>query len=174
MGPVALRARLHRTRPSGRHTVLSVARQLRDRRDSDRHGRHAFVADETNGHWGNPLPLSGAGLKSSGSAGVDAIACCRQATASPAEPKPSAASNSYRPFAVTETGGHWGQAVAISTSKISIRRAGFAINSISCYSPGNCAAGGLYAYRRAESVYEQPLVISEIGGHWGRRCTYPA
>jgi hypothetical protein len=133
----------------------------------------AFVIVETNGTWGNRVLLAGAGLRASPTALVEAVACPSAGNCSASGYDLVGAS--YQLFGVTETSGHWGQAVTISPSGISTTTVGFLIDSMSCYSPGNCAVGGGYEYAPPdqESEFSQPFVISEIGGHWGPAMDLP-
>lgn len=133
----------------------------------------AFVADETNGQWGNRVLLTGAGLRASRSALIEAVACPSAGNCSASGY--DLVGTSYQLFAVSETGGHWGRAVPISLSQITVQTVGFFLDSMSCYSAGNCAVGGAYQWETApDSVVDQPVVISEINGQWGPAMDVPA
>lgn len=133
----------------------------------------AFVLVETNGKWSKRVLLSGAGLRASHLAQVEAVSCSSAGNC--VATGTELVDASFQLFAVTETGGHWGQAVTISASGISTMTDDFIIDSMSCYSPGNCAVGGGYNYEPADSETEfiQPFVISEIGGKWGPAMEVP-
>jgi hypothetical protein len=45
------------------------------------------------------------------------------------------------------------------------------VASVSCWSPGNCAAGGFYTRRLG---YIQAFVVSQQNGRWARRRRCPA
>ena len=117
--------------------------------------------------------LSGAGLRASHIAQIEGIDCSSAGNCSASGTDLVGAS--FQLFAVTETGGHWGQAVTVSPSGISTATDDFRINSMACYSPGNCAVGGGYDYEipDSDSDFVQPFVISEIGGHWGPAMDVP-
>src|ERR1700757_1518394 len=51
---------------------------------------------------------------------------------------------------------------------------GFAlVNSVSCASAGNCAAGGQYSGRKNGPVRFQGFVVSERNGSWGKAIEVP-
>jgi hypothetical protein len=132
----------------------------------------AFVINETNGTWGQPVLLSGAGFPTSDYSAVQSVTCASagKCTASGTN-RPGGI---YHLFAVSETGGQWGQAVRIALSPaISRANQGVGINSMSCASPGNCAAAGSYAYAVQDTIFQQPFVISETGGTWGSAVDVP-
>jgi len=68
----------------------------------------------------------------------------------------------------SEQNGIWGQAITVP----GLRNLGkFAeLGSVSCASPGNCAAGGAY---RDQLHHWQGFVVSEQNGVWGRAAEVP-
>ena len=49
------------------------------------------------------------------------------------------------------------------------------VNSVSCPSAGNCAAGGSYGGARAGAAHvQQAFAVVERDGRWGRRPSLPA
>lgn len=133
----------------------------------------AFVIDETNGTWGKRVLLSGAGLRASHLAQIEGIGCSSAGNCSASGTDLVGAS--YQLFAVTEASGHWGHAVTVSPSGISTAADDFRIDSMACYSPGNCAVGGGYDSEvpDSDSDFVQPFVISETGGQWGPALDVP-
>lgn len=64
----------------------------------------------------------------------------------------------YQAFVVSEVGGRWGQALEVPGTAALNSGGQDAINSLSCRSPGSCAAAGDYADR---SGHAQVFVVSE-------------
>src|SRR5215472_11488433 len=137
----------------------------------DYHGgghQQGFVVSESNGAWGQAIEVPGlAALNTSGDARVSAVSC--------ASPGNCAAVGNYdgdpqyndgygKGYVVSETNGTWGQAINVP----GLRALGAAeysdVTSVSCASPGSCAAGGLYA----DASGGQAFVISENNGAWGQ------
>lgn len=132
----------------------------------------AFVISETNGTWGQPVLLSGAGFATSDFSALNSVVCA--STGNCTATGTNRPGGVYQLFAVTETGGHWGQAVKISLSpSINGVSQGVGINSMACAAPGDCAAAGSYGYAVGDTINQQPFVISETGGHWGSAVDVP-
>ncbi|HET7014514.1 MAG TPA: hypothetical protein VFI65_11420 [Streptosporangiaceae bacterium] len=132
----------------------------------------AFLIEETNGTWSQPFSLSGAGLQTSDYSDIDSVSCLSagNCTATGTD-RPN---HIYQLFAVGETGGQWRKAVTIPLSgAIDSVNQGVGINTMSCASPGNCAAAGNYGYAVEDTIYQQPFVISETGGKWGKATDVP-
>ena len=136
----------------------------------DRAGhRQAFVVSETKGAWGKPLEVPGSGrLNAGGAALVGSVSC--------ASPGNCAAGGSYtdgsrnvQAFVVSETKGAWGKAIEVPGSG-RLNVAGDAtVESVSCTSPGNCGAGGVYGLPLSPvAPSEQPFVVTERNGTWGK------
>jgi hypothetical protein len=125
----------------------------------------AFVATMSNGHWATATEVPGtAALNAGGSAQVTDITCRKAGDCS--------AAGSYRPsttttsgFVVTETNGHWGNAIQIP-GLASLNAGGSAAPvTMSCASPGNCVTGG--SYRDAAS-HTQAFLAAQKNGHWNK------
>jgi hypothetical protein len=136
----------------------------------DRAGQQqAFVVSETKGAWGKPLEVPGSGrLNAGGAAFVGSVSC--------ASPGNCAAGGSYtdgarnvQAFVASETKGAWGRAIEVPGSG-RLNVAGRAsVESVSCTSPGNCGAGGVYALPLSPTApSEQPYVVTERNGTWGQ------
>jgi hypothetical protein len=69
-------------------------------------------------------------------------------------------------FVVTESAGRWARAMEVPGTA----GAGSEISSVSCPSPGSCAADGLYTDRSGRG---QAFVVSERDGRWGRAMNVP-
>jgi hypothetical protein len=122
----------------------------------------AFVADEVNGNWGNATQVPGtAALDTGGIASVGSVSCGSAGNC--------AASGSYtdsggtQAFVANEANGNWGKAIqvpgtaALNTGKF------VTVNSVSCPSANNCAAGGYYI-DSASNVHA--FVTDEVNGSW--------
>jgi hypothetical protein len=123
----------------------------------------AFVVDESNGTWGNTEEVPGlATLNAGHSASVTSLSC--------ASPGNCAAggyyfdgSFHYQAFVVDETSGTWGNAQELPG--LAALSAPYAyLNSISCASAGNCAAGGTY---EDSSSHYHAFLAEETSGTWG-------
>src|SRR5262249_33147122 len=132
-------------------------------------GIQAFVIDETSGHWGKPLRLSGAGLRGAFYAQVNAMSCSSAGNCTASGDASLTSTDEL--FAVSEVAGHWRQAAAIPLASSVTDVAN--IDSMACASPGNCAAAGSYEYSVGDVINEQPLVVSESGGHWNQAQNVP-
>ncbi|MGH3395812.1 MAG: hypothetical protein ACRDPO_14095, partial [Streptosporangiaceae bacterium] len=109
-----------------------------------------FVAAKENGRWGKPKKLRGIPDTFIG----DQISCPSAGNCfiyGTYEPN-SATEDSY---VVREMHGRWGR----------VTRLGVAINSLSCWSGGNCAGGG--------NSTTGPVVIAEKNGRWGKPENVP-
>jgi hypothetical protein len=125
-------------------------------------GQQAFVADEKNGTWQTAIEVPGTGaLNVNVTASVTAVSC--------ASPGDCGAGGYYtdgsghtQAFVVTETSGVWGTAKETAAA---LNTGGNAtVNSVSCPSAGNCAAGGSY---RDGSGHTEAFVVTETSGSWG-------
>ena len=122
----------------------------------------AFVADETDGSWGTAIVVPGlASLKGAGESWIASLSCT--------SPGDCAAVGAYskmghlQAFVVNEVGGGWGNAVEAPGTP-ALNSGGTAqLETVSCASPGNCAAGGYYTASGAQ----QAFVVDETNGTWG-------
>jgi hypothetical protein len=100
----------------------------------------AFVVDETNGSWGTPTEVA-ASLNTEGNATVNSVSCSSVGNCA-AGGQYKDGSGHYQAFVVDEANGIWGTATEVAAS---LNAGGNAeVNSVSCSSDGNCAAGGQY------------------------------
>ena len=131
-------------------------------------GFQGFVVTQTEGVWGDALPVPG--LKAL-NVGDDASAV----SVSCAAPGECAASGYYKPdadsyqgFVVTQTKGVWGDAEPVPGLE------GLRIDandvSVSCAAPGECAAVGGYEDAAAGL---QGFVVTQTGGVWGDALPVP-
>ena len=137
--------------------------------DSSGHAQ-VFVLSEKNGRWGKARQVAGLGaLNKGGDAGLGEVSCAAADTC--------AAAGAYRDgsahlqgFVVSRTKGTWGRAIEVPG--LAALNAGMdaAVLSVSCASPGNCAAAGTY---RDSSAQPQAFVVSERDGTWRSAIEVP-
>ena len=128
-----------------------------------RSGQQAFVVSENHGRWGRAEQIAGlARFKPGGFAQINSISCASAGNCS------AAGSIGYwkvsQPFVVSERNGRWGRAAPVpGLARLHEGLAG--LSSVSCASPGNCSAGGVYGtvfYGRGYA-----LVVRQEHGTWG-------
>jgi hypothetical protein len=127
-----------------------------------------FVVSEKNGVWGQAIEVPGlAALAGPHSADVDSVSCSSAGNC--------AAGGGYqaghagdRGFVVSEKNGVWGQAIEVPGLQALGKYAG--VVTVSCASPGNCAAGGGY---RDQLRHWQGFVVSQKNGVWGLAIETP-
>jgi hypothetical protein len=129
----------------------------------------AFVVDETNGIWGTAEQVPGtAVLAIDGNADVASVSCASAENCSAVGNYTNRAGNQV--FVVDEKNGTWGAAKEAPGTAILNRGGQAQIFSVSCASPGNCGAGGLYL---DSSRHSQAFVVSETNGRWGAANEVP-
>jgi hypothetical protein len=127
----------------------------------------AFVVSQTNGSWGRAIEVPGSaafGIATFASVSCAAAGNCA-AVGYSGSPIDSA---SARPLAVSEKNGTWGKAISVPGTTASAINAAV---SVSCGSPGNCAAGGRNA-TEFNGPY-QAFVAQEKNGSWGKATGIP-
>ena len=128
-------------------------------------GNGLVVVSETNGRWGRPVEVPGlAALNAGADAAVYEVSC---------GPAGSCAAGGYytdqhrdtQGFVAVEKNGVWGRAIEVPGLG-ALNTSGYGeVNSVSCASAGNCAAGGHYG--------GHGFVASEKNGIWGRAMQVP-
>jgi uncharacterized repeat protein (TIGR02543 family) len=130
----------------------------------------AFVADETNGSWGNAIEApASATLNSGGNAAVTSVSCSTVGNCA-AGGVYFDGSDLYQAFVVDETNGSWGNAIEVPGSGTLNAHGNARVNSISCATDGNCAAGGKYL---DGSDQYQAFLVDEKNGSWGNATRAP-
>ena len=140
----------------------------------------AFAVNETDGTWGTAEIVPGTSAANvGGSATVSSLSCtavgdCTAGGSYDTAPWDSHTGPDYEAFVVDETNGVW---VAARSVPRPAGVANTAVNSVSCASPGNCAAGGTeYTSRNANAApptLGQAFVMNETGGVWGSAREVP-
>jgi hypothetical protein len=128
---------------------------------------------EPGGTWGQATNVSGlAALNTGGEAAVTSISCMYPGNCAAGGGYENGATKTGQPFVVSETNGAWGRAREVpgignlSSGGSAEKDAGIA--SVSCGSPGGCAAGGGYDDRAG---HIHAYVVSETAGTWSDAIT---
>ena len=135
-----------------------------------------FVVDETNGVWGTAIEVPGMAALNGGVFGgsVSSVSCSSPGNCAAGGGYADGSANGHA-FVVNETNGVWGNAIEVpGTADLNV--AGDAgVNSVSCDSADDCAAGGYFSYAvdKDGSPKHQAFVVSEHGGVWGQATVVP-
>jgi len=107
--------------------------------------QYAFVVDETNGSWGNAIEVPGSSILNTGlNANTDSVSCATAGNCT-AGGYYTNASGHLQSFVVRETNGSWGNAVEVpGSATLNTGGINAGVNSVSCATAGDCAAGGQY------------------------------
>jgi len=127
--------------------------------------RQGFVAVEQHGVWGKAAGVPGLGaLNTGGYAEVSSVSCASPGNCAAGGVYAVGTSGGAQAFVVSEQNGSWGAAQQIA-GNLSTGPGGNAfVDTVSCGSPGNCAAGGQFS--ASASSGDQAFVISEVNGTW--------
>jgi cytochrome c551/c552 len=139
-----------------------------DYTDGDRHWQ-GFVADERNGRWGTAVEVPGLSALNKGNAGVLSVSCASAGNCVAAG-EYTDGDRHGQGFVADERNGVWGQAIGIPGLNILNAGGSASVSSVSCGSPGNCAAGGSYA---GGGDSGQGFVADERDGIWGTAIEVP-
>jgi hypothetical protein len=132
----------------------------------DRH-HQGFVAAERNGRWGTATGVPGlAALNTGGQAIVNVVSCASAGNC--------AAGGNYlhrggQGFVAAERNGRWGKATGVPGLAALNTGGNAQVDSVSCGSAGNCAAGGYY-FRHGG---QQGFTAAERNGRWGKATAVP-
>ena len=138
---------------------------------ADRHDHfQGFVAVERNGRWRRAIQVPGLGaLNASGFAGVLSVSCAAAGSCAAGGDYQDHAGNDEG-FVASERHGRWGRAIPLPGLRALNVIGEAAVNSVSCGSAGNCAAGGFYEGR---GHHYQGFVGGERNGVWGKAIQVP-
>jgi hypothetical protein len=126
----------------------------------------AFVVSEVNGTWGTAIEVPGtAALNQGGYAWAASVSCASPGNCS-AGGTYSDTSGHFQVFVVSEVNGTWGTAEQVPGTA-ALNQGDAEITSVSCASPGNCAAAGFYSLTYTSHLNAQAFVVSEVNGTWG-------
>jgi hypothetical protein len=132
--------------------------------------QQGFVVSENNGAWGQAIEVPGlAALNTNGDAGVLSVSCASPGNCTAGGNYNYIYNHNYgKGYVVSEKNGTWSHAINVPGLQAVHAGRTTDIKSVSCASPGNCAAGGWYG----DSEF-QGLVVSENNGTWGRAINVP-
>jgi hypothetical protein len=113
---------------------------------TDRNGlRHAFAADEKAGTWQAVRTLAGAGtLSKGGASAAEDVSCASPGNCAASGWWDANSDGGQQAFTASEVNGAWGKARVVPGSAALNKDKTADALSVSCSSPGNCAAGGYY------------------------------
>ena len=142
-------------------------------------GLQIFAVTETDGTWGTPTVLDTSVQGDAQSIGVDGLSCSAAgecALVGDYTPVTTGAVAVPVPFTVDESAGTWGavQPLAglssLQPAPGNLPAGDSSLTTVSCGAPGDCTAGGVYAY----GVHQEPFIVSESGHVWGQPQPLPA
>ncbi len=124
-----------------------------------------FFVDERHGVWGHATEIPGmARLNTGANASVSQVSCASAGNCSAGGRYALSEHGDYQAFVVNEQHGVWARAEEVpGTSALNTGLYG-AVNTLSCWSAGNCSAGGTYAGRA--SPPNEAFVVVEHDGVW--------
>jgi Bacterial Ig-like domain (group 3) len=127
-----------------------------------------FVASEINGTWRTAKAVPD---------GVDtgSISCPSAGNCVAGGTYAAGTGQTLQAFAITELDGTWGSLQPVP-GLASLNIGGSAgIESLSCFGPGDCGAGGYYAGKKSDQdqADDQAFLVTETDGTWGRAEQVP-
>ncbi len=129
-----------------------------------------FVVSERNGVWHRALEVPGLGALNTGLyAQVTSVSCSSAANCA-AGGYYSLPRGLEHGFLAAERNGTWHQAFEVPGLSAPNANRYAQVTSVSCSSPGNCAAGGFYTDRHG---HRQGFVVSQRNGVWHRLTEAP-
>jgi hypothetical protein len=136
----------------------------------DDSGTQAWVADEHGGAWGDAIEVPGTAALNQGHEAFVISVSCGGPGACVAGGVYKKDAGHFEAFVADERGGTWGNAIEVPGTAALNPGWSAAVESVSCVSAGNCAAGGELV---DSSGREQPFVVNERGGVWGKAVRVP-
>jgi hypothetical protein len=138
---------------------------------TDRSGEgQPFVVSEKNGTWGKAIEVPGIRALSPGGAAITDLSCGAVGDCS-AGGVYQDRSGFAQAFVVSERNGTWGKVFEVpGTAALNTGNHG-ALDNLSCASPGNCSASGVYT--PGGTVNVEPFVVTERNGTWGKAIEVP-
>jgi hypothetical protein len=118
----------------------------------------SFVVSEKNGRWGTAQDPRYPGMDQVVSVSCPSAGNCSAGGYSGYSPAVTQA------YVLTERNGRWGRPLEVPGTAQLDEGTTAQITSVSCWSPGNCGAGGYYTERYGRT---QAFVVSERNGRWG-------
>jgi hypothetical protein len=135
--------------------------------------QQGLVVTERNGSWGKAMEVPGLGRLNAGeNAEVDSLSCAGAGDCS-AGGQYTDSKRKVEAFVANERDGVWGEAIEVPGSARLNVRGEADIGTMSCTKPGDCTAGGEYGVKGPLSGAEQPMVVTERNGVWGKAIEVP-
>ncbi len=133
----------------------------------------AYVVNESNGVWGTVQNLPGVdALNQDHDANLTGLSCTAAGECS-AIGSYSDGAQLQQAFVDTESDGNWNDATAIPGMNPLNGDIGSRLVSISCSSPGNCAAGGDYVDDGFAISPSQAYLVDQVNGVWANVTEVP-
>jgi hypothetical protein len=130
-----------------------------------------FVVSERNGTWGKAIEVPGIkALNIGGEGGISDLSCGAVGECS-AGGDYEDSHGFFQPFVVSERNGTWGKAIEIPGIAV-LNHQHSAVDNLSCASPGNCSASGVYTQGRTLNL--EPFVVTERNDTWGKAIEIPS
>jgi len=142
---------------------------------TNRRLQQGFVVTERNGRWGKATGVPGLGALNAGAtadmdgADVSSVSCASAGNCA-AGGFYTARHRRNEGFVAVERNGRWGKATAVPGLAALNTGGSAAVYSVSCASPGSCAAGGRYT---ASHRRQQGFLVVERNGRWGKAAGVP-
>ncbi len=128
-----------------------------------------FVVNEVKGRWGRAEKVPGMSKMNRGGAEIESVSCSSPGNCSAGGLYGPSGPLSWGLFVVNEVKGHWGKAEEVpGTAKLNNGNTAW-LYSLSCPSPGDCAATGQYGVRGGS----QAFVVNEVKRHWRKAEEIP-
>jgi hypothetical protein len=125
----------------------------------DGHGhQQAFVVSEINGTWHTAIKVPGSGILNAGGDAHAFSVSCAAAGNCAVSGRYTDGHGHQQAFVASERNGAWGKAIEVPGSGILNAGGTASVNSVSCASAGNCAAGGTYT---DSSGHQQAFVVGQ-------------
>jgi hypothetical protein len=125
------------------------------------------------GTWRKAIEVPGLGaLNAGGDAGVSSVSCGSAGNCVAGGfylDSPRVQNGDYQAFVVSERNGTWRKAIKVPGSGM-LNKGDARVDSVSCASAGNCAAGGTY---NDGSGHTEAFVVSERNGTWRTAIEVP-
>jgi hypothetical protein len=135
----------------------------------------AFVADEVGGTWGDAVQVPGTVALNVGNiAAVTSVSCSSAGNCTAGGYYSDSSSGGRQAFVASEVNWTWGDAIEVPGSA-ALNTGDYAqVASVSCASPGNCAAGGWYEFSLGNGLDgAEAFVVSEVNGTWADAIEVP-
>jgi hypothetical protein len=130
--------------------------------------QQVFVADEVNGTWQKAIEVPGTATLNTGSDELGSVSCgsAGNCTVGGSYQDPQ---NDGQAFVADEVNGTWQDAIEVPGTATLNTGGNTLLDSVSCASAGNCAAGGFYLAPNEE----QAFVADEVNGTWQNAIEVP-